>query len=114
MKFKLLTLIAVTPFFASATEIICSGLLSQGELIEIEINYSSANKEIQIVDMLYPIQVDNKFVIAWTNSADGVDFVNILSRINGSLQVFINDQEGNQELRASMQCIDVKNSLFIN
>ena len=114
MKLKLLTLIAAAPFFASATEIICSGPGSQGELIEIEINYSSVNKEIQIDDMLYPIQIDNKFAIAWTNSADGVDFVNILSRINGSLQVFKNDQEGNQELRASLQCIDVKKSLFIN
>lgn len=113
MKIKLLTLIAAAPFFVSASEIICSGPGSQGELIEIEMNYSSKNKEIQIEDMLYPIKIDNKFVIAWTNSADGVDFINILNRINGSLQVFKNDQEGNQELRASMQCIDVKDSLFL-
>jgi len=112
MKIKLLTLMAVTPFFINATEIICAGQGNKGELIEIELNYFETKKEVQIDDMLYPIQIDNKFAIAWSNTADGVNFVNILSKINGSLQVIINDKEGNQNLRASLQCIQADKALF--
>ena len=112
MKIKLLTLMALTPFFINATEIICAGQGNQGELIEIELNYFEAKKEVQIDDMLYPIQIDNKFAIAWSNTADGVEFVNILSKINGSLQVIMNDEEGNQNLRASLQCVEAKKALF--
>lgn len=112
MKIKLLTLMALTPFFINATEIICTGQGNQGELIEIELNYFEAKKEVQIDDMLYPIQIDNKFAIAWSNTADGVEFVNILSKINGSLQVIMKDEEGNQNLRASLQCIEADKTLF--
>ena len=112
MKIKLLILIALTPFYINATEIICSGQGNQGELIEIELNYFEAKKEVQIDDMLYPIQIDNKFAIAWSNKVDGVEFVNILSKINGSLQVIMNDEKGNQNLRASLQCIEADKTLF--
>jgi len=112
MKTGLLTLLTITPFLINGTEIICSGQGSQGELVELDLNYSKEKKEMQIDGMLFPLQIDNKYAIAWSNSADDLDFVNILSRINGSLQVIVSDKEGNQSLRASLQCVEAEKALF--
>ena len=57
MKIKLLTLMALTPFSINATEIICAGQGNQGELIEIELNYFEAKKEIQIDALFFFIKI---------------------------------------------------------
>ena len=112
MKLKLLSLLTILTFNLQAIEIICTGQVNQGELIELSFEYLQKENQIKMENASYPIQINNQFSIAWTNLVDENNFLHILSKINGSLQVIKNDQDGNQELRASMQCIDIRKSLF--
>lgn len=57
-------------------------------------------------------QANLQQLLSGSNKVDGVEFVNILSKINRSLQVIMNDEKGNQNLRASLQCIEADKTLF--
>ena len=111
MKLKLLMLTILLPFNLAASSILCTGLGNQGELIELSLEFSPKKAEISIDGFDYPVQVNNEFSIAWSNTVNDIDFINILSKINGSLQVLTNNN-GAQELRASLMCVESKNALF--
>lgn len=112
MKIKFLSILFLISINIQSTEILCSGSGNRGELIEIQINYSEADNQISIENMIYPLQTNNKFSMVWQNTSDGTIFTNYLSKLNGAMQV-ISDPPGEEpSIRANLLCVDAKKTLF--
>ena len=105
------TLITIPAF---ALDILCTGQGNQGELIEIQLDLNARANTVTIENNKYQLTVNNDFVYVWQNTLDDLLFTNVLSRINGTMNVIVDSSDDDQEpnIRAILSCKDKADLLF--
>lgn len=105
------TLITIPAF---ALDVLCTGQGNQGELIEIQLELNARANSVTIEENKYELTVNNDFVYVWQNELDDLLFTNVLSRINGTMNVIVDSSSDEQEptIRAILACKDKANLLF--
>ena len=114
MKKFALALTFLTTLPAFALDIVCTGQGSAGELIEIQLDLNARANSVSIEGQKYQLTASNDFVYVWQNELDDLVFTNVLSRINGSMNVLVDNSADEEQptIRAILNCIDKADLLF--
>jgi hypothetical protein len=114
MNKLIITLSLLLAFPAFALDILCTGQGNQGELIEIELDLNARANTVSIEGETYQLTVNSDYVYVWQNELEDLVFTNVLSRINGNLNVLVDNGSDDEQpvIRAILSCKDRSNLLF--